>query len=188
MHLSLLIRRASDIVFFASNTCNTCMKKIPLHGKYSKGKFVKVDDCDFEYLSQFKWYAAKSGRNIYPTRHIRKHIRLHHELFPVPKGMVRDHISGDTLDCTRANLRAVTVSQNSKNRRIGTNNTSGFKGVGWRKDRKKWRAEITVNNKRIILGLFNNKADAVKSYQAASRKYHREFARTNLFLPHKGAS
>lgn len=40
-----------------------------------------------------------------------------------------DHINGDTLDCRRSNLRLVSASENLRNRKTNSNNTSGFPGV-----------------------------------------------------------
>lgn len=40
------------------------MKEIPL----TQGKVALVDDDDFEWLSQFKWYAVKFGRTFYAVR------------------------------------------------------------------------------------------------------------------------
>jgi hypothetical protein len=58
-------------------------------------------------------------------------------------------------------------------------NTSGFKGVIWHKQSKKWYARITLNYKRIDLGLFKDKIQAAIAYNEAAIKYHGEFARLN---------
>ena len=44
---------------------------------------------------------------------------------------------------------------------MNKDNTSETKGVSFRKDIKKWVANITINGKQINLGSFMNKEDAV---------------------------
>lgn len=51
------------------------------------------------------------------------------------------------------------------------NNTSGVKGVSWRKDDKMWIARIGVNKTRIFLGYFNSFEDAVVTRKEAEQKY-----------------
>lgn len=51
-----------------------------------------------------------------------------------------DHINGDRADNRIKNLRDVPQSQNVKNSRLSSSNTSGFCGVRWDKSRKKWFA------------------------------------------------
>lgn len=58
------------------------------------------------------------------------------------------------------------------NQRIRKDNTSGIKGVYWEKDKNKWRAVISTKGKRIHLGFFENKNDAIKARLEAEEKYH----------------
>jgi len=83
------------------------------------------------------------------------------------------------LKCKRKNLRSATRSQNCMNKGKQKNNTSGYKGVCWDNNAKKWRAYIKINGKRKHLGLFEDIEEAVKTYKEAARKYHEEFARIN---------
>jgi hypothetical protein len=57
---------------------------------------------------------------------------------------------------------------------IQSNNTSGITGVYWNKE--KWNAIIIKNRKRIYLGSFINKDDAIKARLEAEKKYFGEFA------------
>ena len=65
-----------------------------------------------------------------------------------------DHIDLNPLNNCRNNLRIATSSQNKMNRLAPVNNTSGFKGVSWSKNAKKWAAYINIDGKRHYLGLF----------------------------------
>lgn len=87
-----------------------------------------------------------------------------------------DHINGDIKDNRIMNLRAATASQNGHNKFIASNNRSGFKGVSWSNQQRKWEAYITVNYKRTRLGFFRNKDDAAKAVMSAREKMVGEFA------------
>lgn len=56
-----------------------------------------------------------------------------------------------------------------------SSNTSGFTGVRWEKDRKKWLAEIQFKGKRYYLGRYENKEGAIKARKEAEEKYHKNF-------------
>ena len=88
-----------------------------------------------------------------------------------------DHKNGNSLDNRFNNLRLATDSQNSRNQKKSKDNTSGFKGVSWDKQHKKWRARIGVNNKTINLGYYTNKFYAALVYARAAKKYFGEWRR-----------
>lgn len=91
-----------------------------------------------------------------------------------------DHINGNELDNRRENLRSATNAENLMNQKLCSNNTSGFKGVIWRKDRNKWQAKIMVHGKTQHLGYSNCKIEAAKAYDNAARELFGEFARLNF--------
>ena len=72
-----------------------------------------------------------------------------------------DHVDNNKHNNNLINLRYATLAQNQHNRLINTNNTSGTKGVYWCKRNNTWKAQININGKRINLGSFVNKEDAV---------------------------
>lgn len=87
-----------------------------------------------------------------------------------PSGQI-DHIDGDGLNNRVENLRHVSRAENLQNQRRYANNTSGVSGVSWRKDCQKWVAHIRVNHKRIHLGYFADKSEAISARKAAEIKY-----------------
>jgi hypothetical protein len=87
-----------------------------------------------------------------------------------------DHINGDRDDNRWVNLRACTLSQNQKNRKVGKNSTSGVKGVTWMKDRSKWRADIKNSGKSVHVGVFKSLEDAEKAVIKKREELHGEFA------------
>jgi len=139
------------------------MKQIAL----SRGMVALVDDEDFKWLVAQKWHVVPSGngRN-YATRRMGGRTTYMHRVIlervtgaPLGK-LVVDHINGDALDNRRSNLRAVTNSENLRNAIRRCTNKSGYVGVVWHTQTKKWNARIKVNYKAISLGLYDNKEDA----------------------------
>lgn len=159
------------------------MKKISL----TKNKVAIVDDEDFEYLNQFKWYATFSSGNYYAIRgvtiekHKQRGLTMHRVIMNAPNGVMVDHINHNTLDNRKENLRLCNNTQNQQNRiLISKHTTSGFKGVTWHKRDNKWTAAIRVNGKRIYLGYHNTAEKAAHAYDDAAKKYHKEFASLNF--------
>ena len=104
---------------------------------------------------------------------------MHREIMHAPKGMVVDHIDGNSLNNRRSNLRLCTVSQNHQNRRR-TYGSSKYKGAWWDKRRNKWVAAITFKGKYIYLGFFDNEIDAGKAYDRKAAELFGEFAYLNF--------
>lgn len=158
------------------------MKKIPL----TQGKFTIVDDCDYEFLMQWKWYYHKSrseeqgyvAHRINKTKIIWMHRvileRMGHKDF-----VKSDHINRNKLNNRRCNLRPATSHQSSCNRNKRRDNTSGYIGVTWCKRYKKWYAYINRNRKHIHLGYYDDPKEAAKVYNKAALKYHGKFAVLN---------
>jgi len=98
---------------------------------------------------------------------------------PVNRNMCIDHINGDGLDNRRSNLRFVTATQNQANslkRKIGK---SKYKGVSFKKDKKKWVAYICPGGKYIHLGYFTEEKEAARAYNKAARKEYGEYCNLN---------
>ena len=76
-----------------------------------------------------------------------------------------DHINRVKTDDRLENLRWATHEEQQCNKReLSKNNTSGVKGVSWSKTSKKWCAEMSVSNKRMKLGRFDDIEDAKRAY------------------------
>jgi Demerecviridae HNH endonuclease len=91
-----------------------------------------------------------------------------------PQGVV-DHKDGDGLNDRWFNLREASECQNSHNRRLNKNNSSGVKGVHPEGDR--WRAVIKKDRRTFDLGRFDRVEDAKLEIEAMRQKLHAEFAR-----------
>jgi len=83
-----------------------------------------------------------------------------------------DHIDGNGLNNNINNLRSVTGLENHRNKRKLSTNKSGFCGISWNKQCNKWIALIKDNNgKRVYLGLFIDKNDAILARKNAELIY-----------------
>lgn len=87
-----------------------------------------------------------------------------------------DHIDGNGLNNNIKNLRPATNSENQKNKRMQSTNSSGTTGVRWHKPRKKWEAYITINSRFKSLGLFVVRSEANAARESAEMKYFGEFS------------
>lgn len=159
------------------------MKRIKLGGKLLK--YALVDDDMFEYLNQWHWgysrgYALRDKVNI---KGIPKgKIFMHRVIMQTPVGMETDHKNGNKADNRRENLRICTKGQNNANRGLAANNTSGYKGVTWDKNRNKWFAQTKLAQKKINLGRFSTKEEAALAYNAFVKEHFGDFARLNEVL------
>lgn len=152
------------------------MKKIEL----TQGKFALIDDEYFDELSKYKWsfdgnYASRSIRiGKVDGKYKTKKIYMHRLILNASNNEIVDHINKDTLDNRFENLRLATKTINGMNRGKNKNNTSGYKGVGFKSNRKNpWYARIVINGKVKFLGHF-------KTPKEASIIYEKEL--TNYFL------
>ncbi len=52
--------------------------------------------------------------------------------------------------------------------------TSAYRGVDWFKRKSAWRASISENGRKKVLGYFDNQESAARCYNEASRKLGRD--------------
>lgn len=88
-----------------------------------------------------------------------------------------DHINGNKICNKFCNLREASGSQNHYNKKMMSNNTSGYKGVFFCKQKKKWLARIQYNKTQKHLGTFECPTSAYFAYCKAAKELHGEFAR-----------
>ncbi len=181
------------------------VRLIPL----TQGKVAIVDAEDYDWLIQYKWHTNKKTSGFYAATHkgaklIYMHrlimqncprpnrsshsatknstLRTQHYPCRIGKGIVVDHIDGNSLNNTKANLRICTNAQNHYNQRP-RGGSSKYKGVSWYKTTKKWSAAIEKNNKQFHLGCFNNEKDAAMAYDAKAKELFGDFAYLNFRNP-----
>ena len=148
-------------------------------GYDNQGREFYFDKDDYDYIKNFYWRVHNHkyvSTAIYDKNTKRvSEVQLHNFLMnPLPNQEV-DHINHNPLDNRKQNLRVVSIAQNQMNAVISTRNTSGVKGVDWDKKTNKWRSRISVNGKRISLGLFDTFELAKKARKDAETKYYGKY-------------
>jgi len=118
------------------------------------------------------WYIAVN-RKLY--RRSRLAFLWAHGRWPVP---TVDHINRDRSDDRLANLREADHAFQNVNKPKQRNNTSGHRGVYWRKDANKWWARIQIGNRMHNLGAFESLIEALNARQTAEINF--KLARTPM--------
>jgi len=143
-------------------------------------QFAILELEDFERLNRFNWWAAfaENTQTFYAIRYVNgRRVKMQNE---VTGHLWTDHANNVTLDNRRKNLREADKTQSSCNRRKPKSNTSGYKGVMWRGNRRHWIAEIAFEGKTIYIGSYKQKIAAARAYDAKAIELHGEFARLNF--------
>lgn len=148
-----------------------------------------IDVGDINWVSQNKWCVrVNPAGNLYACRGVckggrQKFIHLHQEVFSkhfgqIPPELEIDHINHNSLDNRLENLRAVTRTENNRNRRMGSlRKKSGLpKGVFRGKSRlNPFISQITYKGRTIYLGSF----PATELAAEAFNKAHKEIVYAN---------
>lgn len=146
--------------------------QIPL----TNGAYALVDDEYAPIVARYTWNVNHKGYARMGIRRKEKRINavMHRMIWEQAHGAIEeevqiDHINGNTLDNRLENLRLVTNRENAYNRRKRREGktTSQFVGVSWKRDERKWYAQIFINGKAHSLGRFTSEIEASKAYQAA---------------------
>lgn len=92
----------------------------------------------------------------------------HNELYPII-----DHKDTIITNNWISNLRAATHQQNMQNQnKPQRNNTTGYLGVSFRKDKQKYEAQIGINGKIKRLGFYQTAELASEAYLKVKREIH----------------
>lgn len=145
----------------------------------TKGKVSQLDDQDAD-LAEVKWCWSACGYAVRTDR--QKRVYLHRIVLArmlgreLVAGECCDHINQNSLDNSRVNLRIATKAQNQQNQWTRSDNKSGVRGVSWDKRSGRWRVEIGVHGKTLLVGRFVDFNEAVAVRHAAELKYFGEFS------------
>lgn len=140
-----------------------------------KSKIALCDIEDWERVKQYYW-REHNGYAIATCNY--KTIQLHRLVMNVNDSKMQiDHINRNKADNRKINLRVCNNQQNSFNKEKYINNTSGYKGVTFDKERNKWRGCIMFNGKHYSSPKrYDTPQEAYKWYIEQSNKLFKEFS------------
>jgi len=156
--------------------------------KLFSGEYVRVDEEDYERLSQYSWCLFKSEKWQYAIRvehknGTQKTIYMHREIMGVtdPKVYV-DHRDHDGLNNLKSNLR---VSDNRFNQyNVGKKSTSKQKYKNIRQlDESRWQVRVRTPKGNRVEKVVYSEEEAVKLYNELALKHHGEFAYLQEYSP-----
>lgn len=156
----------------------------------SDGNSFLIDTEDLETVKRFQWHMDRKG--YVKAKYYGGQVSLSRLLMGVTgsgRSLFVDHISGDTRDNRRKNLRVCLPSENIKNRKLNATNRTGYKGVSYNSRLQKYMAGIrSGGGKTIYLGCYDTAIEAAAAYDRAALILHGQFARTNEDLGLMGGS
>ena len=159
-------------------------------------EFKKIDNYeDYQVSNLGKVFSIKKNRLLKQSTHSKgylvvslKHketghrtlIRVHrlvaNAFIPNPQNKSSiDHIDGNRKNNKIENLRWAFTHENSHNRKIPSNNKSGYKGVFYNKKRKKFVAYIMCNGLMNRLGTYGTVEEARMIRQTVANRLFGEF-------------
>lgn len=137
-----------------------------------------VDDEDYDYLSQFNWFARRDTNTFYASRNIiladgkKTSTQMHREILGTKQGVFVDHKDRNGLNNQKSNLREVTNAQNSQNTGPHVDSKTGIKGVSFERTRNRWRVNIMLNGKNKNIGRFLTLDQAIEARNKADKALH----------------
>ena len=144
-----------------------------------------IDSEDIEKLGDRKWRCVYKNDKPYLFTGNQKSEKIYFHRLVMPTDKQVDHISGNTLDNRKANLREVSIQNNMKNLQKKNTNTSGIRGVSYDKKRNLWKTDFTCEKIRYYVKDWSKKEQAVYQRYILEKYFLKEYRNTandELFL------
>lgn len=158
------------------------------------GRHAIIDVEDAQYAKDYVWHSvqtSKRSRTRYVSGYRRGDSRrsryLHRVIMDTPAYLTVDHINHDGLDCRRANMRNVTLSENCKNRRkrpttqktprtrkwsekLPTVKHPGYLGVKKSRGMDRWEMRLICEG-QFFYRVFDTPEAAARAYDALAKEH-----------------
>lgn len=147
----------------------------------------KLDLEDVDKLGDKKWRTVFKNEKPYLFTGNQKSEKIYFHRLIMPTELQVDHISGDSSDNRKCNLRIVTIQQNMNNLQKKSNNTSGVRGVSFDKKRNNWKCDFTYQKQRVYLKSVDTIEEAVYMRYLCETLINSEYRNTTndeLILSH----
>ena len=134
-------------------------------------KKCNVENCENKHLA--KGYCEKhyaKFKKYGDPLHTKLHGMSNSSEYKIWRGMI-DRCCNKKLHYFKKNCKWATKTEQARNTRINKNNTSGFRGVSFDKNRKKWMVTISIKNKTKSIGRFKTIEQAIEERKKAELKY-----------------
>lgn len=150
--------------------------------EYLKQNYTYSDGFLFKNSKRIGYFDKSSG--YYRCKIKNKTYLLHRLIFWMFNEYLTkdiDHIDRNKLNNKIENLRPVEHrGQNTVNTEKRSDNTSGYKGVTWHKNAKKWHSSVFHKGKRHYVGIYDDINEAAKAYDTKATELFEEFAKLNI--------
>lgn len=159
------------------------LHELTLSGKRAKDYGpALIDEADAHRVKdRGAWYILGDGyvgRIETAPNGSRVGLYLHRFVMAAQPHQIVDHIDGNRLDCTRANMRFVSTAQNNRNG--AGHGRVPLRGVCWIPDCQRYEAAIWHGRTKQSLGYFDDLQEAGRAYDRAALSAYGEYARTNF--------
>ncbi len=130
---------------------------------------------DYDKIKNYCWSFSNNGY-VY-TKSNKKNLFLHRLIMNCPDDKEVDHIHHNTNDNRKENLRIVSRSQNSMNKK--PINSFGINGIYFDKSRNNYYVYIKKDKIKHYLGRYQSFNDALYARREAEEKYFGEYSYAN---------
>lgn len=138
------------------------MSEIPIRDKTGIINYTLVSEEDYLELNKLKWNLDKDGYAKSGKIRIHRYIMINILKNIIPEKHVVDHIDNNKLNNRRNNLRILSASENSRNKKKKENCTSEYNGVCF--NNEKWQVSIRIKDIQRLRAYYLNEIHAAHQY------------------------